>query len=378
MLLDQSVSPPVRYYVGLDVHRDTIYSSVYDADQKRSCAEWECYVHKENSLDLLVDTLRSEYGEFRCCYEASYSGTALYDSLTKLGVDCAIIAPGSIPRSMGDRIKTDRRDARKLAKYFASGLLTECFVLDAELRAVRGLLRSREGLVTNLTSSKNQVIHFLHAQGHCYNPGRYWTKRFKAWINKVNLDQPYDEITLRGYLNDVAYFQSRIEHIEKDILRASESFPLKKQVQILQGFRGIGLISAMHLMCEVGDFRRFDRPTSLMAYLGLVPSQRSSGNTIRTGSITKTGNAHARKVLVSAAIKYRFAPRISVGLEQRQKKCDASTIAISQRAQKRCHKRFTDLNQRKPFKVAAVAVARELVGFLWEALQPPSCESTDE
>lgn len=122
-----------------------------------------------------MDYLRSTYGEFRCCYEASFSGTALYESLTQLGVDCAIIAPGSIPKRTGDRIKTDRRDARKLAEYFASGLLPECFVLDAELRAVRGVLRSREGLVTNLTRSKNQAIHFLHAQGHCYNPRRYWT-----------------------------------------------------------------------------------------------------------------------------------------------------------------------------------------------------------
>ena len=375
MLSDPST--PVRYYVGLDVHRDTIYSCVYDASERRCCEQREIYVHKEKSLDRLVDSLRSKYGHFRCCYEASFSGTALYESLTQLGVDCAIIAPGSIPKRAGDRIKTDRRDARKLAKYFASGLLTECFVLDAELRAVRGLLRCREGLVTNLTRSKNQVIHFLHAQGHCYNSGRYWTKRFKAWINQVNLDQPYDEVTLRGYLDDVAYFQSRIEHIDKDILVASESFSLKKQVQILQGFRGIGLISAMHLMCEVGDFRRFDRPTSLMAYLGLVPSQRSSGNTIRPGSITKTGNAYARKVLVSAALKYRHTPRISVGLEERQKKCDASTIAVSQRAQKRCHKRFKHLIHWKPSKVVAVAVARELVGFLWEALQPHANESIE-
>lgn len=242
---------------------------------------------------------------------------------------------------------------------------------------MRGLLRYREGLVTKLTRSKNQVLHFLHAQGHCYTSGRYWTNRFKTWINQVRLDQPYDEVVLQGYIDDVTYLQSRIEQIEKEIMEASESFPLKKQVQILQGFRGIGLISAMHLMCEIGDFRRLNRPTNLMAHLGLVPSQRSSGNTIRTGSITKTGNAYARKVLVSAAMKYRYTPRISVGLEQRQKTCDASTIAIRQRAQKRCHKRFKHLLQWKPSKVVAVAVARELVGFLWEALQPHSNESTE-
>lgn len=132
MLSDPSLPTPVRYYVGLDVHRDTIYSCVYDASDRHCCEQREIYVHTEKSLDRLVDSLRSKYGHFRCCYEASFRGTALYDSLTQLGVDCAIIAPGSIVKRTGDRIKTDRRDARKLAQYFASGLLTECFVLDAE------------------------------------------------------------------------------------------------------------------------------------------------------------------------------------------------------------------------------------------------------
>lgn len=317
-------------------------------------------------------SISSKYGAFRACYEASYSGTALYELLTELGVDCAIIAPGSIPRRQGDRIKTDRRDARKLAEYFAAGLLTECYVPDPELIAARGLVRSRSALMKNLHRSKMQVIHFLHARGHSYNEGSYWTQKFMVWVNQANLDQSNDEHVLRGDLADIAYLQARIQDVEQQIQSASELCRFQEQCQILQAFRGIGLLTAMQLLCEIGDFRRFETPNALMAYLGLVPSQRSSGNTIRTGSITKTGNAHARKALVGAAWKYTHNPRISIALAERQKRCSAQTVAISQRAQKRLHKRYLALSKRKSPKVTVVALARELVGFLWEAMQTPA------
>lgn len=371
-MLSQSLpsSPRTRYFIGLDVHRDTIVSCVYDADLRRSCDEREFSAHKPKHLSRFVDSMRSKYGDFRCCYEASFCGTALYEALTALGVDCVIIAPGSIPRRGGDRIKTDRRDARKLAEYFAAGLLTECFILDSELRSVRSLMRSREALMKNLHRSKMQAVHFLHSRGHSFNAGGYWKQKFMVWINQVKLDQPHDEHVLRGHLADIAYLQSRIHEVQQQIQTASRSSRLQEPIQILQGFRGIGLISAMQLVCEIGDFWRFEKPTALMAYLGLVPSQRSSGNTTRSGSITKTGNAHARKVLVSAAWKYIHYPRISVSLQERQKHCGARTVAISHRAQKRLHKRYHALAKRKPPKVAVVALARELVGFLWEAMQP--------
>lgn len=317
-------SPPSRfsrprYVVGLDVHRDTIAACVYDTDLRRICEESEFSAQVPKRLSRFVASTSSKYGAFRCCYEASYSGTALYEALTALGVDCAIIAPGSIPRCHGDRIKTDRRDARKLAEYFAAGLLTECFVPDPELIAARGLVRSRTALMKNLHRSKMRVIHFLHARGHSYNAGNYWTQKFMVWVNQVHLDQPNDEHVLRGDLADIVYLQTRIQDMEQQIQLASELPRFQEQCQILQAFRGIGLLTAMQLLCELGDVRRFATPTALMAFLGLIPSQRSSGNTIRTGSITKTGNAHARKALVSAAWKYTHYPRISVSLAERHK-----------------------------------------------------------
>ena len=371
MLLQPQPSSRPRYCIGLDVHRDTIAACVDDAKLRCIRDEREFSAQKPKNLCRFVESMRSKYCDFRCCYEASFCGTALCDALTALGVDCAIIAPGSIPRRSGDRIKTDRRDARKLAEYFAAGLLTECFIPDSELRAVRSLLRSREALIKNVGNSKRQTIHFLHTLGHRYNDGGYWTQKFMAWINKLQLEQPNDEHVLRGHLAEITYVTSRINDVESHIETASESHRYQESVQILQGFRGIGMITAMQLICEIGDFRRFEKPTALMAYLGLVPSQRSSGNTIRSGAITKTGNVHARKALVSAAWKYIHSPRISVALRERQKHCDARTIAISQRAQKRLYKRYQALTKRKPPQVAVVALARELVGFLWEAMQSP-------
>ncbi len=372
-MLSQPTSPSsqTRYFIGLDVHRATIASCVYDADLRRFCDEREFSAQKPERLSRFVASMRSKYDDFRCCYEASFCGTALYEALTALGVDCAIIAPGSIPRRTGDRIKTDRRDARKLAEYFAAGLLSECFILDSELRSVRSLVRSREALMKNLHRSKMQVIHFLHGRGHSYNAGGNWTQKFMVWINKVELDQPNDAQVLQGNLADITYIQSRVREVEQQIRTASESIRFQEPIQILQGFRGIGLITAMQLVCEIGDLRRFEKPTALMAYLGLVPSQRSSGNTVRSGSITKTGNVHARKALVSAAWKYIHYPRISISLAERQKQCSARTVAISQRAQKRLHQRYRALTKRKPPKVAVVALARELAGFLWEAMQSP-------
>ncbi len=215
MLLQQPTPAGPRYFVGLDVHRDTIASCVYDATLRRVCEEREFSTKTPKHLSRMVNSLRSSYGEFRCCYEASFSGTAVYDALTALGVDCAIIAPGSIPRRHGDRIKTDRRDARKLAEYFAAGLLTECFAPDQELISARSLVRSRAAQMKNLHRSKMHVIHFLHARGHTYRDGKhYWTKKFMVWINNIQLDQPSDEYVLRGDLADIVYIGARIHDLE--------------------------------------------------------------------------------------------------------------------------------------------------------------------
>lgn len=366
-----SISSPYRYFVGLDVHQDTIVASVYDARRRDFCHHAEFAAYDAAKLRRFVKRVRTRFGEFSCCYEASSCGYVLYRSLQELDVDCSVIAPGSMPRRSGDRIKTDRRDARKLAEYFSAGLLTACHVPDAPWEAARGLVRSRATLVSDLHRPKVRVLGLLKARGYLYPPGKKpWTQIFMRWLNGVQLDYEDDRHVLRTNLAQIAFLEAQIREHDVQIACMAEQARFKTQVEILQGFRGIALFTAMQLVCELGDIRRFGHPTALMAYLGLVPSQRSSGATIRYGGITKTGNVHARKALVSAAWKYAYPPHISVAMRKRQARCSARTVAISLKAQQRLHKRYKSLIQKKQAKVAVVAIARELVGFLWEALQP--------
>ena len=359
-----------RFFTGLDVHRDTIAACVYDSETRRPCYETEFCAHTPNKLSRFVGDVHRKYGAFRACYEASSGGYVLHKDLKELGVDCAVIAPGSIPKRSGDRIKTDQRDARKLAEYFACGLLTECFIPDRKFESARGLVRSRTGLIQNLHRSKMRVIHLLRSRGQVYNSGGYWTKKFMVWINQVELSEPNDEHVLRGHLAEIDFIQSRIREVELQI-RATSALPrFRESTQILLGFRGIGLMTAMQLICEIGDFSRFKSAPALMGYLGLIPSQHSSGSTTRYGGITKTGSPHARKALIGAAWKYIYSPRVSVSLRTRQQDCSARVVEISQRAQKRLYKQYLSLTKRRPPKVAVVALARELAGFLREAMQP--------
>lgn len=235
---------------------------------------------------------------------------------------------------------------------------------------MRGLVRSRTGLIQNLHRSKMRVIHLLRARRQVYHSGGYWTKKFMIWINQVELSEPTDEDVLRGYLAEIDFIQSRIREVEWQIQAISALPRFRESAQILQGFRGIGCMTAMQLICEIGDFSRFKSAPALMGFLGLIPSQHSSGNTARYGSITKTGNSQARKALIGAAWKYIYSPRVSASLQTRQQDCSARVVKISQRAQKRLYKRYLSLTKRRPPKVAVVALARELVGFLWEAMQP--------
>ena len=316
MQTDSSFSSS-RYFVGLDVHRDTIVACVYDAQRRLPCYRAEFSAHDAGKLHRFIDHVRAHFGEPRCCYEASSCGYVLHRSLQKMGVDCEVIAPGSMPRRTGDRIKTDRRDAKKLAEYFAAGLLTACFVPDQQWESARNLVRSRADLVAELHRPKVRALNLLRSRGYVYTDGNPWTQKFMRWLNGVMLTHENDEHVLRGYLAQIDFLQAQLREVEQQIAKTAALSRFREGVQILQGFRGIALYTAMQLVCELGDMRRFKRPTALMAYLGLVPAQRSSGATLRYGAITKTGNVHARKALVSAAWKYTYSPRVSVALQKR-------------------------------------------------------------
>ena len=353
--------------VGFDVHKDTIMACTFD----RSSGEVGTVRQFQNTPDRIarfVRTLRASGSEPEICYEASSCGYVIYRQLRTLGVECAVIAPTSIPRRAGERIKTDRRDAEKLATMFAGSLLETVQVPDRELERVRALVRCRQTLAEELVRAKHRTTRHLEARGHVFREGKNWTQKFWAWLDKITLEGA-DETVLRVWIDKIHYLEGQIESVDAELARRAEGERFHETVRILGAFRGVALITALTLATELGDIRRFASPRQLMAYLGMVPSEHSSGARTRRGSITKTGNTRARKALVSAAWKYAAKPARSRALKKRQEGVPPHVIATAWKAQQRLYKRFHALAFRKPRSVANVAVARELAGFLWAALQ---------
>ena len=356
-----------RVVVGLDVHKDTIMASVQDASTNK-ILETHPFPNMPDQVVRFVGRLRAQGLEPDCCYEASSCGYVLYYQLRDLGVACAVIAPSKIPRRPGDRIKTDRRDAEKLASLYAAGLLTPIQIPDADQEKVRSLLRCRSDLVGQLVQTRHRTTRLLQARGQVFPKGRNWSLAFGRWLSKIQFEGA-DQVTLTTYRDLITYLEGQIDALDTELARQAETDRFKPTVQVLSSFRGVALVTALTLACELGDIRRFASPRQLMAYVGLVTSEHSSGSTIRRGSITRTGNGHARTALVSASWKYTHKPVRSEALRHRQAEVGPAVVALSWKAQIRLHKRFHALAFRKPRPVAAVAIARELTGFLWAAMQ---------
>lgn len=360
--------------VGFDVHKDSIVACVFDPSSGEILLEQQLKNHPV-AVVKIIKRIRARFGEPQCCYEASSCGFVLYRQLRDLGVECDVIAPSSIPRRSGDRIKTDRRDAEKLATMYAGRLLRSVTVPDPELESTRALLRCRGALVEEMTRTKHRTTQFLQTRGFVYREGTNWSLKFWRWLNNVKLDH-VDQNVLNTYLHLIRYLEAQVASLEADLKEEAKKDRFSGPVAVLGAFRGIALLSALTLVCELGDIRRFAHPRQLMSYLGVVPSEHSSANSTKRGSITKSGNIHARRVLVSAAWKYSARPAAGSVLKKRQDGVSAEVIAISWQAQKRLYKRFHALAFRKPRSVANVAVARELIGFLWQAIQTPTLERT--
>lgn len=308
-------------------------------------------------------------GPVRACYEAGPSGYALYRQLTALGVPCQVIAPALTPRKPGDRIKTNRRDAVKLVRLFRAGELTSIYVPNEADEAVRDLLRCREDLQDDLLRWRHRLLKFLARHGRVYHDGRNWSHRHWAWLRSQRVEDPVLARTFHEYLFTVEQLLARRADLEREIDTLAQREPYREPVGWLRCFRGIGTLSALTLLMEVGDFARFRSPRELMAYLGLVPSEYSTGERERRGRITKAGNSHARRVLIEAAWHYRHAPRLGRSLAVRSRGQPKAVLAQAWKAQHRLHRRYRHLVGRgKRPPVAVVAIARELVGFLWAAL----------
>lgn len=356
----------VRRFVGLDVHADTISVAIAEKDTVRSLGT---IPNREDSVRRLVKKL-NEGGEWAACYEAGPTGYILYWLLSKMGIACEVIAPGLVPTKPGDRVKTDRRDAERLASSFRAGELTSVWVPDAAHEALRDLVRAREGAKQDQMRARHRLGKFLLRYGK--RPPqtlRGWTQKHLDWIKReVSFDQRAQQLTLEDFLNEVDHAGQRIERLEKAIDETIEQSPeeMRELVQALQALRGIAKIGAVTIVAEVGTLSRFDHPRQLMGYSGTVSSERSSGPKTRRGGITKTGNAHLRRVIVEAAWAQRYKPVMSSLMRKRQEGLSAEVQEIAAKARQRLHTRYVRLLAKGKSKPEVItAVAREMLGFIW-------------
>jgi transposase len=353
-------------YVALDDSKRKIVAGILRGDDTQP--ELREIPNDPRHTRRLFERLKRE-GPVAACYEAGVSGYDLYRQLTALGVACDVIAPALTPRRPGQRIKTDRRDAAKLVRLFRAGELTAIHVPDEAEEAGRDLVRCRDDIRRDVLRWRHRVLKLLARHGRSYVAGKNWSRGHWAWLRSQRFDLPPLQRAFEATLFTLEQALARQAEIDKEVEALAATAPYREPVGWLRCFRGIDTLSAMILLAEVVDFERFRRPRELMAYLGLVPSEYSSGDTQRRGALTKAGNSHARRVLVEAAWHYRHRPTLGRALAGRSQGQPSAIVAQAWRAQQRLHRRYRHLvghGKRSP--VAVAAIARELVGFIWAAM----------
>lgn len=352
-------------HVGLDVHAERIViASLLGAAREPVIAD---IPNDEKTIRRTFKRLAREAYELRCCYEAGPCGFEVHRLLTGMGIACEVVAPSLIPVRSGDRVKTDRRDAAKLARLFRAGELVSITVPSAEQEAVRDLVRARDDVRIDLIAARNRLAKFLIRHGRLYQAGtRNWTERFWAWLRTQEFERECERLTFEHYTHQVEHLLERRAELDRRIEAIARTELYAKPLAKLCCLRGIKTLSAMVLLAEIGDFRRFDSPRQLMAFVGLVPREYSSGGRERRGGITKTGNSHVRRILVEAAWSYRHRPAMGPRTKKALEGQPPNVTTYTKKAQVRLHRRFTTLMAHgKKAPLAAVAVARELCGFTW-------------
>lgn len=366
-------------WVGIDAHKKTLQVAVFNG--REFVGEWEI-ANEIKAIQRLARKLQklAGGGELRCCYEAGPCGYVLKRQLEAAAstLICEVVAPSLIPVKAGDRVKTDRRDARKLAQYLASGLLTEVHPPSEQDEAVRDLTRCRLAMKGDLMRARHRLSKLLLRRGIQYSAGKKaWTDAYHKWLGTVRFDNPIDQMVFDQYRLVVEQSMERVAHITTELERVSQSEPYAGPVGWLRCFRGIDTVSAITLIAEVHDFRRFESPLQLMAYFGLTPSEHSSGDSQKRGPITKTGNSHARRILVEASWHYRHRASVGKRLAERRQGQPVWAIAVADKSQVRLCRRYQRLTASgKAPQKAAVAVARELVGFIWAAMREGQTHQT--
>ncbi|MEX3968956.1 IS110 family transposase [Paraburkholderia sp. EG286B] len=323
-------------------------------------------VNTPEAIAKLVTQIKRGTGRLSFCYEAGPCGHTICRQLLQLKQDCQVVAPSLIPKKPGERVKTDRRDALSLARLHRAGELSPVWIPDEAQEALRDLTRAREDMKHLQRQAKQRLLSFLSRHGHRYAGRSRWTQAHWRWLEGIKFARPEQQIVLQEYIDTVQACGSRVASLEREVETAAHASPVWPVIEALMALRGICLLAAVTVVAELGDLARFAGAPELMAYLGLVPSEHSSGKRERRGAITKTGNSHVRRVLVEAAWTYRHPARKTAILQRRAERTPPEVQEIAWSAQKRLCQRFRNLMARGKLKnQVCTAIARELVGFIW-------------
>lgn len=353
-------------FVGLDTHKQTISVVLAENDRAGEVRYVGKIANRPEAVARLVRRLAKQHAKLRFSYEAGPCGYGLCRQIVALGHDCVIAAPALIPRRPGDRVKTDRRDGAALAKNDRAGELVQVWVPEPADEAMRDLVRARQAAVETMGQQRQRLLSFLLRQGRIYEGKKHWTKAHRHWLAGLAFDAPAHRVVFQEAIEAIGEAEARRDRLTQQVEALLPGWRWHAVVLALQAMRGVALVTAATLVAEIGDFRRFAHPRQLMAYLGLVPSENSSGPRVRRGAITKAGNARVRRVLDEAAWSYRHGPRVGAALAARRAALPKRVRDIAWKAQLRLTARWRHLlaKGKKP-PVAVTAIAREMVGFLW-------------
>lgn len=361
----------IKYYIGLDVHKETIaIAYIKSGSRGEATYQGNCSgsnAAAERALRKLAKKLGVKLQELSVCYEAGPTGFVLGRRLRQLGVECVLCSPSKTERKPGEKIKTDKRDAQKLAKLYKNGDITPVRIPPELDEAVRDVCRARTDAVDDLSRSKKRLNSFLLRLGMSYTGRSKWTPAHMRYLRDITMPTDAQKVVLEAYIQAIDMCTTRVKELKEKLIELLEDWEWKPVVKALMGCKGFQEVAAITLISELGDLRRFDNPRKLMSFLGLVPSEHSSGGTRRQGGITKCGNSHARWMLVECSQHFRKSPQIGAALTTRQIGLTNEVKALSWRMQNRLNKRYVKLKMRgKNENKCIIAVARELVAFIWE------------